>query len=171
MKGQKKLTRREMLKLSGTVAAGSLLAACAPAVAPTVAPTPVPPTVAPTAVPPTVAPTKVPPTSAPAPAGPVTLKVFDPSGAFEVTQLNAPRLDTLAGKTICGLGYPWEFPTTFALISDLLKKQYPTATFIPSTDLTKFPNYPGGSDWRADAKVAEKIKKAGCDAVIVGNAG
>ena len=107
----------------------------------------------------------------PAGAGPVTLEVYDPSGAFEVTQLHVPRLDTLAGKTICGIGSPWEFHTTFALISELLQSQFPTATFIPSTDLTKFPDYPGASDWRKDEKIGEKAIAAGCDAVIIGNAG
>lgn len=64
----KRLTRREMLKLSGALGAGSLLAACAPATTP--APTAVPPTSAPasTAVP---APTEI-PTAAP-PQGEVTI--------------------------------------------------------------------------------------------------
>lgn len=58
----KRLTRRELLKLSGALGAGSLLAACAPATTP--APTAVPPTSAPanTAVPaPTAVPTQAPP--------------------------------------------------------------------------------------------------------------
>jgi hypothetical protein len=167
MKGQKKLTRREMLKLSGTVAAGSLLAACAPAVAPTPVPaTPVPPTVAPTAVPPTVAPTKVPPTSAPAPAGPVTLELYNPSGAFEVSQLFSKRLDTLAGKTICELSNgSWEDDRTFPYIRALLQKTYPTAKFIPYTE------FPVGTAVIPYPEVAALAKSKGCDAVIVGNAG
>ena len=173
MKGQKRLTRRDMLKLSGTVAAGSLLVACAPAVAstlaPTVASTLVPPTVAPTTVPPTVAPTAVPPTSAPAAAaaaGPVTLEVYDPSGAINVTQLLAKRLDTLDGKTICELSDGmWQYDRTFALINQLLQKQFPTIKIIDYTHFTMGITqiqYPG---------IAADIQKAGCDAVIVGNAG
>lgn len=171
MKGQKKLTRREMLKLSGTVAAGSVLAAaCASAVAPTpVPPTPVPPTVAPTAVPPTVAPTKVPPTSAPAPAvaaGPVTLEVYNPSGAFAVTQTFSARLDTLAGKTICEvMNGSWRYEDTFPLIRELLQKQFPTAKFIT---YDKFPALSKATDV---AGLEDAVKAAGCQAVIVGNAG
>jgi hypothetical protein len=36
-------------------------------------------------------------------ADPVRLEVYDPTGATEVTELHAPRLKTLAGKTICEL--------------------------------------------------------------------
>jgi len=158
-----------MLKLSGTVAAGSVLAAaCGRAVAPTVAPTPVPPTVAPTAVPPTVAPTKIPPTSAPAPAGPVTLEVLDPSGAFEVTALHAKRLDTLAGKTICFLSDDeWQAWRTFPLIADLLKKAYPTIKIV---DWKEFPR-DGDHGYPDFDKNPGLLKSKGCDGVILGNAG
>jgi len=166
MKGQKGLTRREMLKLSAAVGAGSLLVACAPTVTSTVASTLVPPTIASTAVPPTVAPTIVPPTSAPAPAGAVTLEVFNPVGAYEVTQTFAPRIDTLAGKTICEVtNGSWEAARTDPYIIDQLKKLYPTATFIPSSALPKL------STTIEVAGLEDAVKALKCDAVIVGNAG
>ena len=167
MKGQKGLTRREMLKLSGTVAAGSLLVACAPTVTSTVASTLVPPTVAATAsVPPTVAPTAVPPTSVPAAAGPVTLEVLDPSGAYEVTQVFAPRLSTLEGKTICFLSDEhWEADRTLPLIQDLLQKQFPTVKFVSRTE------FPMGTTGIDVAGIGNMVKAKGCDAVILGNAG
>jgi len=170
MKGQKGLTRREMLKLSAAVGAGSLLVACGPTVtstvASTVASTLVPPTIAPTAVPPTVAPTIVSPTSAPAAAaaaGPVTFELVDPSGAFEVSKLPAPRLDTLEGKTICEISNDsWQAQRTFPYLRDLITKQYPTAKIIPYTE------FPTTIDV---ASIADLAKKAGCDAAIVGNGG
>ena len=173
MKGQKGLTRREMLKLSAAVGAGSLLVACAPTVTstvastlvtPTVAPTTVPPTVASTIVSPTVAPTIVPPTSVPAAAGLVTLEVLDPSGAYEVSQLFAARVPDLNGKTVCEVSDGiWESGRTFPLIADLLKKQFPTIKIIP---FDQFPTANG-----TDPTLGPKLKAAGCDAAIVGNAG
>jgi hypothetical protein len=169
MKGQKGLTRREMLKLSGTVAAGSLLVACAPTVTSTVASTLVPPTVAATAsVPPTVAPTAVPPTSVPAAAGPVTLEVLDPSGAFEVTTLNAPRLPTLEGKTVCYLSDDeWQAWRTFPLLTTLLTQQFPTIKIV---SWEEFPR-DGDHGYPDFAKNPGLLKSKGCDAVILGNAG
>jgi len=67
---QKKISRRELLKLSGTVISGAILASCTPASTPTAAPTEPPaataaPTVAPGATAaPTVAPTSAPPPKA-----------------------------------------------------------------------------------------------------------
>jgi hypothetical protein len=96
-------------------------------------------------------------------AGPVTLEVFDPSGAFEVTAVNAPRLDTLEGKTICEVAsYVWESERTLPLVQELLQKMYPTATIIPYTEMPK------DSDLAA---IPEAISEKGCDAVIIGNAG
>jgi len=60
----RKVTRREMLKLTGTAAVGTVLAACA---------TPAAPPQAPAA---TSAPAAVPPTKAPAASGPVTVSVM-----------------------------------------------------------------------------------------------
>ena len=163
MKGQKGLTRREMLKLSGTVAAGSLLVACAPTVTSTVTSTLVPPTVAPTAVPPTVAPNIAPPTSVPASAGPVTLTLYDPTGSYQVTKTFAPRLDTLEGKTICLVGQDWRAAETWPIVTQLLQKQFPTAK-INDTKIA----YLAGSDIPG---LEDKIKAAGCQGVILGNAG
>ncbi len=111
-------------------------------------------------------PTSVPITPTPVPA--VTLKVFDPTGAIEVTQLFAPRLTDLNGKTICEVSNTsWEAARTFPAIRELLIKQYPTATII---DYTRFPS---GTTPISDenSKLGDKLKAAGCQAAIVGNAG
>jgi hypothetical protein len=103
-------------------------------------------------------------------ADPVKIEVYDPTGAVEVSQLHAPRLADLHGKTICELSDgTWEDNRTFPLIRELLQKQFPTARFIPYTE---FPYGKGGGVYLIDDnKVADMVKKKGCQAVIVGNAG
>jgi len=103
-------------------------------------------------------------------ADPVRFELYDPTGAVEVTQLHAPRLADLHGKTICELSDgTWEDHRTFPLIRELLQKQYPTAKFIPYTD---FPHGSGSGGYLMDDdKVADMVKKRGCQAVITGNAG
>jgi hypothetical protein len=97
-------------------------------------------------------------------AGPVTLAVYDPTGVIEVTQLFAPRLADLNGKTICDLSdNMWQVARTFPLIDQMLQKQFPTAKIIPYTE------FPSGT---ADNDTAVNLmKQKGCQAVIVGNAG
>jgi hypothetical protein len=95
-------------------------------------------------------------------AGPVTLEMADPTGATEVTQIHAARLDTLEGKTICELSNDsWQAQRTFPYLRELLQKQYPTAKIIPYTEFKLVDS--------VDA--VEPLKTAGCDAVIVGNGG
>ena len=160
----KKLSRKDFVKGAAVVAGAGALASCAPAATP--APEAVP------TCPPAEECAPCPTPAAAAEAGPVTLELFDPTGAFEVTQVHAARLDTLEGKTICELwNEAWEGQRTFPLIRELLQEQYPTATFIPYTE---FPHgrllSPGHYD--IDTQDAtDAVIAAGCDAVIVGNAG
>ena len=99
-------------------------------------------------------------------AGPVTLEVYNPTGAFEVAELHAPRLDTLAGKTICELSNgSWQAHRAFLLIRELLLQQFPDATIVPYTE---FPTGIGPIDTDETAKM---LKEKGCQAAIVGNAG
>ena len=91
----------------------------------------------------------------------VTFELMDPSGAFEVTNVHAPRVTTLEGKTICELSNDsWQALRTFPYLRELIKKQYPTATIIPWTE------FPTVID---TAEVAALLKKRGCDVAIVGN--
>jgi len=100
---------------------------------------------------------------APVEAGPVVLEVFDPSGATEVSELHAARLDSLEGKTICELSNDsWGAAFHFDYLRELLQREYPTATIIP---FTEFP-----TEIDSD-KVADMLVERGCDAVILGNAG
>lgn len=99
-------------------------------------------------------------------AGPVTLTVYDPTGAYEVTETFASRLDSLDGKTICELmNGSWESDRTSSLIREQLQKQFPTAKIIPYDQFDRLPitaDPPGLED---------SITAAGCEAVIIGNAG
>jgi hypothetical protein len=93
------------------------------------------------------------------------LEVYDPTGVTSVSVLHAPRIDTLAGKTICEAAHEdmWEAKRTFPVIRELLKKQFPTAKIIP------FNEFPDTYD---DLNVlVKRAKEKGCQAFIVGNAG
>ncbi len=95
----------------------------------------------------------------------VTIAVFNPTGASEVTQVFAPRLPDLNGKTICQLSLGiWEANRTFPVIGDLLQKQF-GAKSVPYNQL------PALSETKDVPGLEEAVKKAGCHGVIVGNAG
>ena len=96
----------------------------------------------------------------------VTLEVSDPAGAFEITQRFSPRLTDLNGKTICEItNGSWEGDRTFPRIRQLLQRQFPTAKLVP---FDQFPVL----DTKVDISgLEDAVKKAGCQAAIVGNAG
>ncbi|MBI2910145.1 MAG: hypothetical protein HYX92_21090 [Chloroflexi bacterium] len=103
---------------------------------------------------------------APNAAGPVTLELYDPTGAFDVPEVHAPRLDTLGGKTICELSNGvWEADRTFSLMREALRKGFPDVRTIPYTE------FPIGNDEIDIDDISEIVKRKGCQAVIVGNAG
>ncbi len=99
-------------------------------------------------------------------AEPLTWQVFDPTGAMEITQLHAPRLDTLAGKTICELSNDsWQAHRVLPAVREQLKTRFPSAKFIPYTE------FPQGNPGIDNEKTAELVKAKGCQAVVIGNAG
>ncbi len=98
--------------------------------------------------------------------GRVTLEVLNPSGEIQIGHLNAPRLDTLEGKKICNIWMTGMYrgEQFFPILSDLLKKRFPTITVIPYTE---FPvGYPTDLE-----ELVRIVKEKGCDAVIGGPAG
>lgn len=96
----------------------------------------------------------------------VKLQLYPPTGGIEVTQLHAPRVSDLNGKTICELSdNQWQAQRTFVALREVLQKQFPTAKFIAYTE------FPTGSDGIDNDKTAQITKDKGCQAVIVGNAG
>ncbi len=97
---------------------------------------------------------------------PVTLTVYDPTGAFEVTQTFAPRVADLNGKTICEVSNDgWEAPRTFPLVASLLQKQFPTAKIVT------YDQFPVGIMQIDVNNIGDLVKAKGCQAVVVGNAG
>ena len=116
----------------------------------------------------------VPPLNGASAAGSVTLKLYDPSGAFEVRQVFAPRLNDLNGKIICELSDgQWEDNRTFPVIREQLQRLHPTAKIIPYTE---FPHESSGSASGGGFAIdldstANVVKQKGCQAAIVGNAG
>ncbi len=161
----KKLTRRQMLKLSGTVAAGSVLAAVTPAAAAQVANETV----------------HVPDLAQAAQE--MVYEVLPPYGHPTMKVLAPPkRPDTLDGKTVCGLmGGLFHFEETWPVIVEVLKKKYPTAKFVGPADIAKdfkgstvvlnatTGGIPSGWDAKDPQLVANIIKQFKCDVVISGN--
>jgi hypothetical protein len=98
--------------------------------------------------------------------GPVTLTVYDPTGAFQVTQTFAPRLPDLSGKTICEVtNGSWEADRMFPAIRQLLQRQYPTLKVVT---FDQFPRLSTGVDVSG---LEDAMKAKGCQGAIVGNAG
>ena len=84
----------------------------------------------------------------------------------------APRLDTLAGKTIGALwngGFRGD--ETFPIIAKMLRERYPTVKLIPYTAfslVTIASLHPEKKEKTLEVLRAE-LKAKGCDAVITGN--
>ena len=95
----------------------------------------------------------------------VELEVLNPTGAREVSNVHAPRLPDLNGKTICELSNGiWEMHRTFPLIRELLQKRFPAVKIIPYTE------FPVGTRNIDDERIAAMVKAKGGHAVITGNA-
>lgn len=85
----------------------------------------------------------------------------------------APRLDSLAGKTI-GEVYNHHFKgdLMFGLYRQLLQQRYPGVRIVPYTELPA--SFVGGDSTyhrRVAQEVAARAKEKGCDALITGNGG
>jgi hypothetical protein len=81
----------------------------------------------------------------------------------------APRLNTLAGKTICELwNYVYGGDLSFPIIEKLLKEQYPNIKFI---NYAAFGNTHGKNEREVIEALPRKLAEYGCDAVISGIGG
>ena len=78
----------------------------------------------------------------------------------------APRLDTLNGKTVCGLfDGVFRFDETWPQVKELLAKKYPGVRFV---DWDKFGVFAGSQEGALHKALADKLKQYKCDAVISG---
>ena len=95
----------------------------------------------------------------------VTLEFHDPSGALEVTQPFAPRLDTLAGKRIGFVSNEqWQAYRMLPQLKSLLEQDFPGIDVLP------IDAFPQGNTLIGTEETARRVKESGVDAVIVGNA-
>lgn len=108
------------------------------------------------------------------PSAEPVFKVVSPLGESTAkTTAMAPRLDTLAGKTVCMVwNRSFKADVTLPAIAEALKKQCPTIKIVPYTamPMAPLPEPPGTPKKESDALQAA-FKAKGCDAVIAGNGG
>lgn len=102
----------------------------------------------------------------------VRLGVFSPVSERAVRAGNAPRLDTLRGKTICEVWETgaWGGDRTFPVIRKLLQERFPDTKIVPYTELPVGDRFPRRY-WVPLDQVAEVLRSKGCDAVLFGNGG
>ena len=142
---QNRFKRRQMLKLTGVAAAGSMLSGSYPVAA-------------------------QPEDKETSPV----YRVVRPTGDVVhpmITQ--APRLDTLEDKTICIVSNQgFKSHVTMPVIEGLLRKNYPNSKLVPPADMPRAQKPPavGAKDQATEAMIAA-LKEKGCQAVISGNGG
>ena len=116
---------------------------------------------------------------APAGAGSVAVNqnpeyaVVSPVGQSSVEMISqAPRLETLEGKTIAIVGVSFMTHVTHPEIKNLIKQHYPTAKVILLDEIGIAGPYPApGVTRRAKEEFQAKLKEMRVDAVISGNGG
>jgi len=95
----------------------------------------------------------------------VKLEFHDPSGALEVTQPHAARLDSLEGKRIGFVSNEqWQAYRMLPLLKEMLEADFPGIEVLPVDA------FPQGNTLIPTEETAALVKKSGVDAVIVGNA-
>ena len=107
-------------------------------------------------------------------SGEPVYSVVSPLGDPTVKMITmAPRLDTLAGKTVCLVwNHTFKADITLPAIGEALKKKYPGIRIIPYTEIDAAVRAAGGErPWTEPAILQAVLKKKGCDVVISGNGG
>ena len=101
-------------------------------------------------------------------------KVVSPLGESTVKMTTmAPRMDTLAGKTVCMVwNSAFKSDVTLPVIGEALKKQYPGVKIVPYTDMPNaFLPEPPGTPRKQSEALQALYREKGCSAVISGNGG
>ncbi len=107
-------------------------------------------------------------------SGEPVYSVVSPLGDPTVKMITmAPRLDTLAGKTVCLVwNHTFKADITLPAIGEALKKKYPNMKIVPYTEIDAAVRAAGGErSWTDPALLQAVLKKEGCDIVISGNGG
>lgn len=99
--------------------------------------------------------------------------VVSPVGLSAVDMISqAPRLETIEGKTIAIVGVSFMTHITHPEIKDLIKRHYPSANVILLDEIGCAGPYPApGVTRKAKEEFQNKLKEMGVDAVISGNGG
>ena len=99
--------------------------------------------------------------------------VVSPVGRAAIKPIvQAPRLDTLAGKTIAVVGHNFMARVTHPEIKRLILEKYPTAKVILQDEIGSAGMYPAPGLVRPDKdRFQRKLKEMKVDAVISGNGG
>ena len=100
--------------------------------------------------------------------------VVSPIGESTVTMISmTPRLNTLAGKTVC-MAWNRAFKADIALpaIAEQLKQIYPDITIVPYTEMPDAPRPSPPDHPQKDAEdLRVALKEKGCSAFVTGNGG
>lgn len=113
-------------------------------------------------------------TAASEPSAEPVYEVLSPVGESTVrTTTMAPRLDTLAGKTVCLVSnHSFKADVTLPAIGEALKKQFPGIKIVPHQAMPVAPlPEPAGVPRQESEALQAAFKAKGCDAVIAGNGG
>jgi hypothetical protein len=95
----------------------------------------------------------------------VSLEFHDPSGAIEVQQAHAPRVDALASRRIGFVSNEqWQAYRMLPLLKSLLETDFPGIEVLP------IDAFPQGNAVIGSEETAALVKASGVDAVIIGNA-
>jgi ABC-type amino acid transport substrate-binding protein len=99
-------------------------------------------------------------------------EVVSPLGEQKIEMINmVPRLDSLAGKTICEvINGTFKSDVVVPLLGELLKKKYPDAKVVPHTEFPQGLVLGRATKAELDTLI-NAMKEKGCDAVISGDGG
>ena len=93
------------------------------------------------------------------------LEVFDPSGATEISELHANRLDTLEAKTIGFLSNDmWQAHRMLPLVREWLSSKF------NNIELLEEHQFPMGNSLMDTEEAVDQLIERGVDAVVIGNA-
>ena len=100
-------------------------------------------------------------------------KVVSPVGEPTIKMITmVPRLNSLAGKTVCMVGNQFKASITHPIIGEALKKKYPDIKIVLNTESSAGGRAePGRTPQTEFTALQAAFKEKGCNAVVSGNGG